>query len=217
MKKIIKYKDTRVIGVTGGIGSGQSSVCEILASQGCKIIDVDKKAKHIIKKDKTLQLKLKEAFGEEIFDRNGELNRRLLANIAFSDGYKTQLLNKLVHPRMVSEMIEEMETARFSQRFPLIVVDAALIYEISIEQMFDAIIVVYTDLEHRIQRVMKRDNLTRDEILARVRRQIPLEEKRNWADYVVDNNGSFEDMKKQTLKIFHELMETVRVEKGIRI
>jgi len=217
MKKIIKYKDTRVIGVTGGIGSGQSSVCEILASQGCKIIDVDKKAKHIIKKDKTLQLKLKEAFGEEIFDRNGELNRRLLANIAFSDGYKTQLLNKLVHPRMVSEMIEEMETARFSQRFPLIVVDAALIYEISIEQMFDAIIVVYTDLEHRIQRVMKRDNLTRDEILVRVRRQIPLEEKRNWADYVVDNNGSFEDMKKQTLKIFHELMETVRVEKGIRI
>jgi dephospho-CoA kinase len=217
MRKIIKYKDCKVIGVTGGIGSGQSSVCEILAKQGCKIIDVDKKAKHRIKKDKTLQIKLKKAFGEEIFNSNGELNRHLLANIAFSDGSRTQLLNKLVHPRMVSEMIEEMETARFSKRYPLIVVDAALIYEISIEQMFDAIIVVYADLEHRIQRVIKRDNLTREEILARIQRQIPLEEKRDWADYEIDNNGSFEDMKKQTLKIFHELMETVRVEKGIRI
>jgi dephospho-CoA kinase len=217
MKKIIRYKDPKVVGVTGGIGSGQSTTCEILAAQGCKILDVDRKAKHTIDRDKILQKELKQVFGEGIFDSHGQLDRRLLAKIAFSSDSKTQLLNKLVHPRMVSEMIEEMENSRFSQKYPLIVVDAALLYEVSIEQMFDTIIVVYCELEARIQRVMKRDGLKRKEIMARMRRQIPLNEKRDWADYVIDNNGSLEDLKKQTLVIFNELLDTVHIEKGIRL
>jgi dephospho-CoA kinase len=217
MKKILRYKDPKVIGVTGGIGSGQSTVCKILAAQGCKILDVDRKAKHTIDRDKILQKELKQVFGEGIFDSHGKLDRRLLAEIAFSSESKTQILNKLVHPRMVSEMIEEMENSRFSQKYPLIVIDAALLYEVSIEQMFDTIIVVYCELETRIQRVMKRDGLKRKEIMARMRRQIPLNEKRDWADYVIDNNGSLEDLKKQTIVIFNELLDTVHIEKGIRL
>jgi dephospho-CoA kinase len=217
MKKIIKYLDTKVIGVTGGIGSGQSSVCNILSSMGCKVIDVDAKAKQVIDKDKTLQKELKQTFGEEIFAKEGQLNRRLLANIAFNDESKTMLLNRLVHPRMVSEVIEEMEQARFSQKFPLVVIDAALIYEISIEQIFDAIIVVYADLKRRIQRVMKRDGLQKVEIMARINRQISLEAKREWADYVIDNNASLEELKIQTQKIYETLVDTIRVSKAIRI
>ena len=217
MKKITKYKNPKVVGVTGGIGSGQSSVCQILSKLGCKVIDVDKKAKQIISKDRSLQKELIKTFGNEIFFKDGQLNRRLLASIAFQDEEKTQKLNRLVHPRMVSEVIEEMENARFSQKYPLVVIDAALIYEISIEQMFDSIIVVYTSLTNRIDRVIKRDGLTKDEILARVRRQIPLEEKKKWAEYVVDNDGSLEDLEKQTRNVFEKISDDIQISRAIRV
>ena len=217
MKKITKYKNPKVVGVTGGIGSGQSSVCQILSKLGCKVIDVDKKAKQIISKDRSLQKELIKSFGNEIFFKDGQLNRRLLASIAFQDEEKTQKLNRLVHPRMVSEVIEEMENARFSQKYPLVVIDAALIYEISIEQMFDSIIVVFTSIKNRVDRVMKRDGLTKDEILARVRRQIPLEEKKKWAEYVVDNDGSLEDLEKQTRNVFEKISDDIQISRAIRV
>ena len=151
MKKIVKYKNPKVIGVTGGIGSGQSTVCQFLKEMGCKVIDVDKKAKQIINKDRGLQNDLKKTFGDQIFDKQGKLNRRLLASLAFQSEQNTLELNRLVHPKMVAEVVEEMEHARFSQKYPLIVIDAALIFEISIEQMFSHIIVVYTSLQKRLQ------------------------------------------------------------------
>lgn len=217
MKKIVKYKNPKVIGVTGGIGSGQSSVCQYLSKLGCKVIDVDKKARQIINRDRSLQSDLKKTFGNKIFFRNGQLNRRLLASIAFQDEEKTQKLNRLVHPRMVAEVIEEMENARFSQKYPLVVIDAALIYEISIEQMFDSIIVVYTSLKMRIERVMNRDKQTRDEIMARVLRQISLEEKKKWADYIIDNDGTLEDLEKQTQTVFDNITDDIQVIRAIRV
>ncbi len=213
MKRRQKYKNPKVIAVTGGIGSGQSSVCAILKEYGCKVIDVDKKAKQIISKDKTLQRELQSAFGNRIFYRNGRLNRRLLASIAFRDEEKTRMLNKLVHPRMVAEIVEEMEEARFSKRYPLIVIDAALVFEISIEQMFDAIIVVYSSLKKRIQRVKIRDRVNEEDIIARVNRQIPLEEKRKWADFVINNNGTMDDLRSQTRRIYEQMIDKMPLER----
>ena len=213
MRKRRKYKNPKLIAVTGGIGSGQSTVCAILKEYGCKVIDVDKKAKQIIGKDKSLQKELQDAFGNKIFSHTGRLNRHLLASIAFRDEEKTRLLNKLVHPRMVAEIVEEMEEARFSQRYPLIVIDAALIFEISIEQMFDAVVVVYTNLKKRIERVKERDKLKDDDILSRVNRQIPLEEKRKWADFEINNNGTLEDLRFQTRKLYEKLTDSVPLER----
>jgi dephospho-CoA kinase len=217
MKRIIKYLDTRIVAVTGGIGSGQSSVCAVLAGQGCKVIDVDLRARQIIEKDTALQQELRRSFGNDIFDEQGQLKRRLLASLVFSDSEKTRRLNRLVHPRMVAEIIEEMEDARFSQRYPLVIVDAALIFELNMEKMFEAVIVVHADLENRIRRVMNRDGQSRAEIMARVQQQIPLEDKIRWATYEVDNNGSLEDLKKQTMLVFEKLTADLRVEKRIRI
>jgi dephospho-CoA kinase len=217
MKRIIKYTNPKVIAVTGGIGSGQSTVCQIFQNLGCKIIDVDIKAKQIIQKDNSLQKELKKAFGSEIFFKDGSLNRKHLAHLAFRDEVKTLELNKIIHPRMVAEVVEEMETARFSQRYPLIIVDAALIFEISIEKMFDAVVVVYAKLNERVKRVMERDDLKRAEVLARVRRQIPLEDKKTWADFVIDNNGTPDDLKKQVERIFEDLMSDIQTAKRIRV
>lgn len=217
MRRIVKYTKPKVIAVTGGIGSGQSTVCQIFQNSGCKIIDVDIKAKQIIQKDVSMQKDLKKAFGNEIFFKDGTLNRKHLAHLAFRDEVKTLELNKIIHPRMVAEVVEEMETARFSQRYPLIIVDAALIFEISIEKMFDALIVVYAKLNNRIQRVIDRDGLKRAEVLARVRRQIPLEDKKAWADFVIDNDGMIDDLKKQVEVVFEELTSDIRTARRIRV
>jgi dephospho-CoA kinase len=217
MKRIIKYLNPKEIAVTGGIGSGQSTVCNVFQKLGCKIIDLDTKAKQIIQKDVLLQKELKNAFGNEIFFRDGSLNGKLLARLAFADEAKTMELNQIIHPKMVAEVIEEMESARFSHRYPLIIVDAALIYELSIEKMFDAVIVVYAKLDNRIKRVMARDDLKRAEIMARIHRQIPLEEKKLWADFVINNNDTPDDLKKQAEHIYEELIRDIKTAKRIRV
>lgn len=207
MKKKIKFNNPKVIGVTGGIGSGQSTVCEKFKRLGCKVINVDEKAKLVIQKNKTVQAEIKKEFGNKVFFRDGKLNRKLLASIVFEDENKTQTLNKIVHPRMVADVVEEMESARFSGRYPLIIVDAALIYEISIEKLFEAVIVVFSNQNQRVQRVVKRDNVKKEEVIARMNRQIPLAEKQKWADYVIDNRGEVSDLDKQVQKVFDELVE----------
>jgi dephospho-CoA kinase len=217
MRRITRFTNPKVIAVTGGIGSGQSTVCKKLKELGCRIIDLDTKAKQIIQKDASLRRELKKTFGGEIFSPDGTLNRKLLAKLAFSNESRTRELNKLVHPRMVTDVVEEMESARFSEKYPLIVIDAALIYEISMEQMFDAIIVVYANKENRIRRVMERDDLKRSEIQTRIRRQIPLEEKKEWADYVINNDGRIEELKKQTEHIFKQLTRNLKTARRIRV
>lgn len=207
MKTRKKYDNPKVIGVTGGIGSGQSTVCEIFKKMGCKVINVDEKAKQVIRKNKTVQKELKREFGNKVFFSDGKLNRKLLASLVFNDENKTQVLNKIVHPRMVADVVEEMESARFSGRYPLIVVDAALIYEISIEKLFEAVIVVFSNQSQRIKRVVQRDNVKKEEVIARMNRQIPLAEKQKWADYVIDNRGEFSDLEKQVAKVFDDLVD----------
>jgi dephospho-CoA kinase len=207
MKKRKVFKNPKVIGVTGGIGSGQSTVCEVFKNLGCKIVNVDEKAKQVIKKNKTVQNEIKKEFGSKVFFRDGTLNRKLLASIAFEDENKTQLLNKIVHPRMVADVVEEMESARFSGRYPLIIVDAALIYEISIEKLFEHVIVVFSNQNQRVKRVMQRDNVKKEEVIARMDRQIPLAEKQKWADYVIDNRGEIVDLEIQVQKVFDELVD----------
>jgi len=200
------YKNPLIIAVTGGIGSGQTTVCNYFEKWGCKIINADQKAKEVIQKDKRLQRELKETFGKEIFSADGKLDAKKLAEQAFRNELETQKLNQLVHPRMVEILIEEMERARFSGKFPLVVIDAALIYEISIEKMFDAIVVVNAPLSQRQQRVRQRDGMNKKQFKERMDRQIPLEDKVKWADYVIENDGTLEELEVRSKKVFQELI-----------
>jgi dephospho-CoA kinase len=145
-------------------------------------------------------------FGNEIFFKPNSLNTKKLAELAFRDELSTQKLNQIVHPRMVESLIEEMEQARFSGRYPIIIVDAALIFEISIENMFDALIVVTAPMAMREKRVMSRDKMTRKEFRDRVSKQIPLEDKESWADYVILNNSSLDNLKQRTKTIYSEIL-----------
>ena len=201
-----RYSNPLVVAVTGGIGSGQSTVCDFLKDWYCKVITADIKAKQVIQKDRKLQSELRKEFGNDVFVKPNVLNTKKLAEAAFRDEFSTQKLNQIVHPRMVESLIEEMEQARFSGKYPLIVVDAALIYEISIENMFDAVVVVTAPIAQREKRVMARDNMTRKEFRNRASKQIPLEDKVSWADYVILNDSSIENLKQRTRTIYNELL-----------
>ena len=201
------YKNSLVIAITGGIGSGQSTVSSYFQQWQCKVINADLKAKEVIRKNKALQSELKKAFGNSIFTANGKLDNARLAAIAFSNEIKTQKLNQLVHPHMVESLVEDMEKARFSGRYPLIIIDAALIFEISIEQMFDGIIVVDAPLKERMMRVKERDNMTQRQFKERADKQIPLSDKVKWADFVINNDDSLEVLKSRSRKVLNELLK----------
>lgn len=201
----MKYNNPLIIAVTGGMGSGQSSVCNFLRELGCKVINADQEAKNVIQYNRVLQNDLKKTFGEDIFYKNKRLNTKRLAELAFKDDLSTIKLNQLVHPRMVESLIEKMEKARFSGKYKVIVIDAALIYEISIERNFDKIIVVNAAISERQKRVLERDKISRKDFSDRVNKQIPLEEKCEWADFVIENNSSIEALKENTIAVFKKL------------
>jgi len=211
------YRNPLIVGITGGIGSGQTTVCNFFEQWGCKIINADQKAKEVIQKDKGLQRELKATFGKEIFSANGKLDAKKLAERAFRNEEETLKLNQLVHPRMVEVLIEEMERSRFSGKFPVVVIDAALIYEISIEKMFDAVVVVNAPLIQRQKRVRERDSMGKKQLKERMDRQIPLEDKVKWADYVIENDGTFEELEKRSKKVFQALMRRYEKQRRVKI
>jgi dephospho-CoA kinase len=206
----MQKRKTIVVAITGGMGTGQSTVCKFLEKYGVKSINADNVAKKEIERNKNIQVELKKTFGSRIFYRNGKLNRKLLAKIAFSDEIKTIHLNKIVHPRMISAIINIIEEAKESQKYPIIVVDAALIYELSLEHVFDAVVVVTAGMKNRLERLKTRDNISEKEISERINKQLPVEEKVQWADYVIKNNGSIDDLKNQTHRLFQELKKLSR-------
>lgn len=201
----MKKRRPLVIAVTGGMGTGQSSVCQFLHYLGAKAINADKIAKREIENNAAVQKELKETFGAKIFYPNGKLNRKLLARLAFADEAKTVRLNKIVHPQMVSRIIEIIESARDSGRYSMIVVDAALIFELSLENMFDAVVVVTSKMQNRLERIKLRDKLSDKEISDRMSKQIPIEDKMQWADHLIENDGTLKQLEENTKKLFHQL------------
>jgi dephospho-CoA kinase len=196
---------SKLIAVTGGIGSGQSTVCQMFEEMGCKVIHADQVGKQIVDTNAKVKDELRIEFGDAIFDENNILKRKEFAKIVFSDKNRIQRLNRIVHPRLIKELIEEIELAQESGEYQFIIIDGALIYEMAIERFFDHIIVVYSKKEVRIKRVQERDKLSRREIIDRMDNQIDLNEKSSWADYVIENNHSLVELKAEVYKVYNEL------------
>ena len=197
----------KVIAVTGGIGSGQSTVSQMLEEMGCKVVSADLIVHQIVDTNSEVKKELKEEFGDYFFDKNDILDRRALAKYIFSDINITQRLNRIVHPRLVEELIQEIEISQDSNQYRFIVIDAALVFEMAMERFFDVIIVVYSEKDLRIKRVQKRDHLTLNEILERMGNQIDLTEKASWADFVIENNFTFVELKALVYQVFNQLKE----------
>ena len=172
------------IGLTGGIGSGKTTVAEIFNVLGIPVFNADEAAKKIMETDRKLQLSIKEQFGESCY-LQGKLNKKLLAAIVFNDPYQLEKLNSLVHPLTIAAA----EVWASEQTTPYTVKEAALFFEVGTAIGFDYMIGVLTPKHLRIKRVMERDGLTKDEVELRMKRQLSDEIKMRLCDFVILNDN----------------------------
>ena len=182
---------SKVIGITGGIGSGKSTVSRILSEKlNAPILDADKIAKEAVNSPEII-LKIKKFFGESIFDNPQLINREKLSDIVFSNENKLLELNKIIHPYVIEEI--EKKVNELKQDNEYIILDVPLPNE-SFINLSDKIIVVVANEETRIKRVMTRSNLSEDSVKKRIEKQMPVENYIKLADFLIKNNSSMEDL-----------------------
>lgn len=193
------------VGLTGSIAVGKSFVCEVLRELGGAVLDADLTARDVVKpRTKGLQ-SITENFGTEILQANGELDRARLGAIVFADAAKRQLLNSIVHPLVIEAQNEWLAEREAENPQGIAVIDAALMIESGGYQRFEKLIVVWCAAETQIERLMARNNLSRAEAVLRIASQMPQEEKKRYADFLIDTTEGFEATRRQTIKIFERL------------
>jgi dephospho-CoA kinase len=171
------------IGITGGIGSGKSTAARIFNVLGIPVFSSDDAAKRLMNEDEDLKKKITGSFGEESYV-NGELNRKYIAHVAFSDPKKIELLNSIVHPATIKYAISWMK----KQDAPYVIKEAALIFESGSNQYLDYVIGVKCPLSLRIERTMERNNVSEEEVKARMKLQMDEDKKMNLCDFIIVND-----------------------------
>jgi dephospho-CoA kinase len=193
------------VGLTGSIAVGKSFVCEVLSELGCLVLDADKTVRDVVKPQTKGLKSIVEHFGKEILQPNGELDRARLGAIIFNNGEKRQLLNSLVHPLVIEAQNKWLQEVEESKTDEIAVIDAALMIESGSFHRFDKIIVVWCAAEIQIERLMRRSNLSFEEASKRIGAQMPQEEKKIYADFLIDTTTGFEETRRQTTKVFEQL------------
>lgn len=201
---------TRVVGLTGGIGSGKSTVATLLRDLGAVVIDADAIVHEMQEAGKPLLAEMVAAFGPDILDVNGALDREALGRIVFSDPAQRARLGAIVHPKVGAEMAHRLAAARASGA-PLVVLDVPLLLEgreagRGAPAPYECVIVVWAPEGAQLERQMRRDGRDRDEALRRIRSQMSLDEKRRLADHVIDNSGSPEETEQQVRALYQRLV-----------
>jgi len=190
----------KVLGLTGGIGSGKSMVLSMFANLGAEVIDADQLAREVVEPGQPALEEIATAFGRDMLMPDGRLDRGKLARIIFADPVARARLNAITHPRIQERMATEM--ALRGSRPGLLIVDIPLLYENDRSDTVESVIVVWVDAKTQLRRLTERDGLTPDEARQRIAAQMPLDEKRARADLVVDNSGSRENTRRQVEAIY---------------
>ncbi len=194
----------KIIGVTGGIGSGKTTVCDILRSLGCDIFNADLEAKRLQETDADVIAGIKNLFGDEIY-QSGVPDRKKIASIVFSDSKKLDALNRLIHPKVFALFEAAKAQAAASGKFAL-VKEAAILFESGGARQVDETIAVIADKAVRIKRLLER-GLSEAEAEQRIAAQLSNDDLIKRADYVICNNGTLDDLTRDTEKIFHQIFE----------
>ncbi len=179
-----------VVGLTGGIGCGKSEVRRRLLNAGYRVLDADTLAKQLAETDPVIVNKIKREFGEAMYDASGHLQRKALAAIVFNDRKQLETLNGIIHPRVINTIERQIDELQ-EQGEKIVVVEAALHYEVHWNEAMDVMVVVSAPMEKRLAWIMQRDGMDEAAVHRRMANQIPLEEKVKRADYVIENSGDF--------------------------
>lgn len=202
---------TLIVGLTGGIGSGKSSVAAMLEKLGAVVIDADAIVHELQARGRPLLDEIAAEFGPQVLTRDGALDREALGAIVFRDAAARQRLNRLVHPKVGAEFARRLQAAR-EGGVPLVVLDIPLLFESrragssgASAMAFDATILVWAPRETQIERQLAREDYGRDEAERRVAAQMPIDEKRALADHVIDNSGSLAETERQVRELYARL------------
>lgn len=196
------YDDVVIIGITGGIGSGKSTIANWIKEKGYQVVSSDTLAKELMQTNPELKSVLINAFGAAIYLEDGKLNKSLLSDMIFSPTNSQVLkINKIVHPFVIDEIVKRLEIyAEEGNR--LIFVESALMFESGMAEGYDYIITVYTNEENVIERVGERSGLSKEKIRTIMKSQLNPIEKKKLADFVIDNNGTLKDLRDTFETIF---------------
>lgn len=194
----------KIIGITGGIGSGKSTVSRILEDLGAEIIDADKIAREVVSSKGDAFKEIIDTFGIELLNEKGELDRKKLADVVFNQPEKLDILNKISHKYVIDRILHSLDAKTKEEKGGTIVVDAPIPVKHGFLDTVDEVWVVYADRDIRIKRVMERGNMTYEEILNRINSQISDSDYLNIAHEVIENNGSIEELEKNVVKLFFQ-------------
>ena len=194
------------VGLTGSIATGKSFVSKVLAELGCHLIDADETAREVVAPGSPALREVAQEFGSEVLNDDGTLDRAKLGTIVFGDPARLQKLNGILHPYIIAKQDERLREWEAVDPEAIAVVDAALMIESGGYKRFDRLIVVHCDEEVQLQRLMARNNLTREEAERRIGTQMPQSEKMKFADYLIDTTDGFQSARLQTTAVYESLM-----------
>jgi len=195
------------VGLTGSIAVGKTFVAGVLAELGCHVLNADRTAREVVAPDSPGLKAVAEAFGREVLRTDGTLDRERLGAIVFADESQRERLNAILHPMIIAAQDQQLRRWETLDPHGIGVVDAALMIESGGYRRFDNIIVVHCRPEIQLQRLMTRGNLTREEAEKRIASQMPQEEKKRYADYLIDSSLGFDDTRRQTVEVYRALRD----------
>lgn len=196
----------KILGLTGGIASGKSTVSRILKDLGAIIIDADETAHSAIEPNKPAWRDIVSNFGQEILNPDMTINRERLGEIVFLDSEQLNLLNHITHPRIMESLKDDFQKIKASSPDAIVVLEVPLLYETFMERMCDEVWVVWVDRETQLKRLMARNSYSEEEAIRRIDSQIPLDEKARRADVVIDNRGTIEETISSATKYYNAIL-----------
>lgn len=198
------------VGLTGSIAVGKSFVTSVFEELGCHVLDADVTAREVVMPGTPGLKALTEAFGEDILNTDGTLDRKRLGARIFNDPAQRERLNQILHPFIIARQDEIMRGWEAEDPNGIGIIDAALMIESGGYKRFDKLIVVHCRPDVQLERLMLRDNLSRDETLRRINSQMPQEEKQRFADYLIDTSDGFESTRTQIISVHQKLIRVIR-------
>ena len=195
----------KIIGITGGIGSGKTEVAKVFKRFGAIIISGDEIGRDVVEKNQIIMKRLVKTFGRVILTKNSKLNRRKLGEIAFSSSEGKNKLNRIIHPYLLSNLRKKIKEYRKRKR-GLVVVDAALIIEWGIQKELDYLILVESNLKDRLKRLKEYSGYSQKEALNRIKAQIDYKTRRRYADYIIRNDKDLNELRNRVIFLWEQLV-----------
>jgi len=208
LKPLLKKARPFILGVTGGIASGKTTVVKLLEEKGAPVIDFDVIAREIVEPGKPACKDIIAYFGEQVVRADGSLDREKLSNIIFRDPEKRKKLEGFTHPRIDAEFVRQVNEIGKKDPGAVIQVDVPLLIEIGLQYLFHKILVVYVPREVQMERLVRREGISREKAADILQAQKPIDEKTAYADFVIRNEGSIEETKRQVDELWEKIKKS---------